>query len=658
MINKRLIEQLKRTNEEVAKHFEAIGKISDEQYVELLSMIEKIKTEKKLEAAKVKNELSEIKRNAEKIKRSDKTTLKKKDKIDSSLSSISKSYEESSKKQKSLNKVTDQLIDKIDTTKKQSFSLLGAFQKKEITREFKLTFTDTSKIVAKNIIFKNSIIENVVLGKTEEEETTNYKEKKLKLLKSINKRFTMNFQIPEKIEPPKEKPEEGSSLGEKLGFGAGGIGAGALAKKFLPSMKTIGTVAKSGTAKLARFIPVVGGVIGTVVAIKSLIDRIPSSIKKYQEYESQGLHKAAIGQLGNGVVGGVGDVIGGLSSWIPGPLGWAGMGLGLLLSSFGDALGEASKNHLKDKTMFGVENKPGQEPITLEKIEEMKKKNRKEKEMYSQMQAISRLDKNNQKAFIAALDGKSKMFLLPKYEFDGEFIITPEELKLRGSTSDNSTSFSTLRPVVGMLDPEKDTVKRGTTNDFLGMLPSTSIVTSEYQKMRILKDASGRVIASRPHKGRDYGLKEGTPITATMSGVMSYENQAGGGFGKYIKLKTVDNYEIIFAHLSAYGADKNGKQGQVDIPVKAGQVIGYSGKTGLNVSSGHGDGAHLHVEVRNEKGEHIDPTAFEKIKKAKMNSNYNISKIDNMKPIDMSGEGYKYGKKVALYASTKLKGQK
>ena len=38
MINKRLIAQLKKTNEDIAKHFEAIGKLSDDQYNEIVKI--------------------------------------------------------------------------------------------------------------------------------------------------------------------------------------------------------------------------------------------------------------------------------------------------------------------------------------------------------------------------------------------------------------------------------------------------------------------------------------------------------------------------------------------------------------------------------------------------------------------------------------------
>lgn len=676
MINKRLIEQLKKTNEDIAKQFEAIGKLSEDQYTEIMKMIDKVKQEKKEELAKQKLEAIELKKNASKIKQSNKTDIKKKGKIDSYLLSISEANEEVTKKQSKLNKATDQLIDKTSNIKKESLSLMGMFQKKEINREFKLTFTDTSKITTKSIVFKNSMIENVIIGQSSPKSTSKYKEKKLKLLRSISKRFDItiksgdNGQSGEKPkEQPKEQPKDsGPSVATEVGTGAAGIGVGALVKKYLPKALSNGVVeegaAKAGTGLLkggfktfAKALPVIGGIIGTVAALKSLVDRVPASIKGYADYESKGLHKAALGQLGGGVIGSAGDIIGGISSWVPGPLGWLGMGAGYLLSTFGDSLSESSKDYKDDKKTFGVEPGDDKTKITLDKLNAAKKQIKQDRDSVSQMDAINYLNKKNQQDFISAMGGKSKSFLLPKYEFDGKFVITPEELELRSSLEDATTILPSPEPSLptGMEAPSAHTMKKGTTDNLIGMLPSNTYVTSEYQLHRtLIKD--GKVIRDRPHKGRDYGVKEGTPITSTISGALTF--LSGGDYGNNARIQTDDGYTLIFAHLSAFGADKNGKVGQ-KIQIKPGQIIGYSGHSGLNVSSGGGTGSHLHFEVRNQEGIAIDPTKWtDHVKEmSTLKNDYSLPSVETPKPIDLHKEGYKYGKEAALHATAKLKGK-
>lgn len=675
MINKRLIEQLKKTNESIAKHFEEIGKLSDDQYNEIVKMIEKVKQEKKDELVKQKKEAVELQKSASKIKNSNKVDIKKKGKIDSYLSSISSSTNETIKKQKTLNKVTDKLIEKTESIKKESISLLSMFQKKEITREFKLTFTDTSKITTKSIVFKNSIIENVSLGQSHSSSSSKYKEKKIKLLKSISKRFDVNVQsndtgTQKQIEQP--KVDSSPSVATEVGTGATSVGIGALAKKYLPKVLSKGgapteeAAAKLGSGILtggfktfAKALPIIGGIIGTVAAIKSLVDRIPASIKGYQDYEAKGLHKAAVGQLGSGLIGSAGDIIGGISSWVPGPLGWLGMGAGFALSEFGDSLAESSKDYKDDKKMFGVEPSDNKTQITLDKLNDAKKQIKKDNDNVSQMDAINYLAKRNQQDFISALGGKSKSFLLPKYEFDGNFIITPEELKLRGSIADASTilpsnPYSSLGSTKNMEAPVANTMTEGTSTDMMGMFNTNQIVTSSYQMNRTIKTNQG--IISRSHKGIDLGASDNTPLKAPMSGTVSYELDAAG-YGNNIKLKTDDGYTLIFGHLSSFGADKNGKVGETK-QVKRGDLIGFTGHSGIHSINPGKTGAHLHFEVRNSDNVAIDPKKWMDTEKNSVLKNvYSLPSVETPTIIDMHKEGYKYGKEAALIAVAKLKGK-
>lgn len=88
---------------------------------------------------------------------------------------------------------------------------------------------------------------------------------------------------------------------------------------------------------------------------------------------------------------------------------------------------------------------------------------------------------------------------------------------------------------------------------------------------------------SRMHKGIDYGAPMGSPIIAAMDGVVSF---AGfhGGHGNYVQIRSPGNLGTGYAHMSRIIA-KSGQR------VRAGQLIGYVGSTGLST------GPHLHFEV-------------------------------------------------------------
>lgn len=89
----------------------------------------------------------------------------------------------------------------------------------------------------------------------------------------------------------------------------------------------------------------------------------------------------------------------------------------------------------------------------------------------------------------------------------------------------------------------------------------------------------------RPHDGVDYAAPTGTPITAAGPGVVTMANYKGG-YGKMVSIRHDNKYSTLYAHMSRFAA--NIKPGT---HVKAGQVIGYIGRTGL------ASGSHLHFEI-------------------------------------------------------------
>lgn len=97
------------------------------------------------------------------------------------------------------------------------------------------------------------------------------------------------------------------------------------------------------------------------------------------------------------------------------------------------------------------------------------------------------------------------------------------------------------------------------------------------------------------HQGLDMG-KEGTPILAAESGVVTFVGQSSGYGGLMIFIKHAGGWETRYMHLATGSIlVKKGQQ------VSAGQRIGTVGYTGIKRSA-----AHLHFETLKD-GKKIDP---------------------------------------------------
>lgn len=126
-----------------------------------------------------------------------------------------------------------------------------------------------------------------------------------------------------------------------------------------------------------------------------------------------------------------------------------------------------------------------------------------------------------------------------------------------------------------------------TTN---GMLtPVNGVLTSTFgpRKHPILKTV-------RIHKGVDWAAPIGTPIAAAFDGQVVFEGD-GKGYGNLISISHANNRETRYAHMQRFADGIS-----VGTTVKAGDVIGYIGTTGLST------GPHLHFELYQD-GQAIDP---------------------------------------------------
>ena len=97
------------------------------------------------------------------------------------------------------------------------------------------------------------------------------------------------------------------------------------------------------------------------------------------------------------------------------------------------------------------------------------------------------------------------------------------------------------------------------------------------------------------HDGLDIAVAEGTDVVAVKSGTVT-EVRTSATYGKVLKYKTMDGYEIMYAHLSEVLV-KKGEE------IKQGQVVAKSGNTGLST------GPHLHYGIYKD-GKLLDPMEY------------------------------------------------
>ena len=88
---------------------------------------------------------------------------------------------------------------------------------------------------------------------------------------------------------------------------------------------------------------------------------------------------------------------------------------------------------------------------------------------------------------------------------------------------------------------------------------------------------------ARMHKGIDFGAAWGTPIQAAADGQVIRAGWAGG-YGRQVRIAHGDGLATSYSHMSRTAVASGSH-------VRAGQVIGYVGSSGLST------GAHLHYEV-------------------------------------------------------------
>lgn len=107
----------------------------------------------------------------------------------------------------------------------------------------------------------------------------------------------------------------------------------------------------------------------------------------------------------------------------------------------------------------------------------------------------------------------------------------------------------------------------------------------------------------RMHAGMDFAASYGTPIHAASDGVVTYAGRHGG-HGNYVRLNHGGGYGTGYAHMSQIAVGPG-------MSIRAGQVIGYVGSTGLST------GPHLHYEVY-RNGQVVNPASVQFIMRSQL----------------------------------------
>lgn len=103
----------------------------------------------------------------------------------------------------------------------------------------------------------------------------------------------------------------------------------------------------------------------------------------------------------------------------------------------------------------------------------------------------------------------------------------------------------------------------------------------------------------RLHTGVDLIAKQGDPIKAAASGIVTM-SQDLGNYGEMVEVDHGDGWKTRYGHMSK-------RLAIVPAKVAAGQVIGLVGNTGRS------DGPHLHFEIFHN-GKIVDPERFMKLR--------------------------------------------
>ncbi len=164
-----------------------------------------------------------------------------------------------------------------------------------------------------------------------------------------------------------------------------------------------------------------------------------------------------------------------------------------------------------------------------------------------------------------------------------------------GSAIDYSSDPQILKEAERRLDKLKNKI-RLQANSYSELLGRVFNMKDELNHIPAIKPVPGKLISGygmrmhpiykvrKRHTGIDLQASTGTPVYAAGDGVVKWAGIKANGYGVHIDIDHGYGYETKYAHLDKLAVRKGEK-------VKRGQVVGYSGNTGLS------KGPHLHYEI-------------------------------------------------------------
>ena len=171
-----------------------------------------------------------------------------------------------------------------------------------------------------------------------------------------------------------------------------------------------------------------------------------------------------------------------------------------------------------------------------------------------------------------------------------------------------------------------------------------------------LSGTFGELRSNHFHSGLDIKTKgeEGLPVYAVDNGYVSRIKITRNGYGKALYIKHPSGLTSVYAHLQsfderieAYVKQKQYEKQQyeielfpyaVELPVKKGEIIAYSGNTGGS------SGPHLHFELRNVLEHPVNPMAYGirvKDTERPVVRNVYVYPLDNRSEVNKSGKRVK-----------------
>lgn len=127
--------------------------------------------------------------------------------------------------------------------------------------------------------------------------------------------------------------------------------------------------------------------------------------------------------------------------------------------------------------------------------------------------------------------------------------------------------------------------------------PLDKIKVTQYFGNTAFSTANPQIYSGKGHTGIDFGASIGTPVKASLGGIVNGVANTDlipgcASYGKWIMIKHANGLSTLYAHLSLQTV-------AIGDAVSTGQVIGYSGNTGYST------GPHLHYGVYATQGVQI-----------------------------------------------------